>query len=540
MKKYLSRFTGSFQYVAGAMMIPIIVLVVCGLLMGFASPFVNYIFTAGTIPHTIALMFMKIASMIMGNLPLWFVAGISFGLSKNNKGYAAFAGVFMLMCVNTIISVNAGAHGYTPDTVVPEALMKMGMTSDAAIVFSKLWTNVLGVFTYDMSIFGAIICGATTGILMNKWGDIKLPNLFSFFAGPKFIILIIPFFAALEGTIIYYVWPVINDVIQYVAVFIGKSGLVGTFVYGVVDRALLPFGMHHLVTFPLQYTELGGKMLVDGQMILGTKNIENAVIGSATATHYLVRNFTSGRIVMNLGAWPGAAVAMYFCAKKENRKKALAILVPAVFTASVVGVTEPMEFTVLFANPLLYYLVHVPMTGLAFVLTEATKVSIQGFALIFMIPNVLQPAKVHAMSLLVLIPLYFALYFIIFRWAILKWDIKTPGRGTDKLISKKEFQQKAGLLDDVTKQNSTEDDFIAGIVESFGGAANMLNVENCATRLRVEVKDTKLVADKQFWLENREAIGVVVNGSKYQIIYGPRVTNICSQVKQYLEKNANK
>lgn len=537
MKKYLSRFTGAFQYVAGAMMIPIICLVVCGLLMGFASPFVNYILPAGSIPHTFALMLMKIASMIMGNLPLWFVAGISFGLAKNNKGYAALGGVFLLMSLNTVISVLASAHGYTAATNNVDALMGMGMLKDEAIVFSKMWTNVLGIFSYDMSIFGAIICGATIGILMNKWGDIKLPNVFSFFAGPKFIILIIPFFACLEGTIIYYLWPVINNGISHVATFIGNSGLLGTFVYGVIDRALLPFGMHHLVTFPLQYTELGGKMLVDGIEVLGTKNIETAIIGSATATTYLVRNFTSGRILCNLGAWPGAALAMYMCAKPDQKKKAIAILVPAVFTATVVGVTEPMEFTVLFANPLLYYLVHVPLSGLAFLLTEATKVSIQGFALIFMIPNILQPDKVHAMSLLFLVPIYFLTYFLIFRWAIVKFDIKTPGRGVDKLISKKEFQASVGLADSGSGKTTTvAGDLISGIIDCFGGPDNIINVENCATRLRVQVKDASVVADKDFWVSQMEAMGVVINGNNYQIIYGPRVTNICSDVKRYLHK----
>lgn len=537
-KTLFSSFTEKFQTIAGAMMIPIIVLIVCGLLMGFASPFANYIFTPGTIPHTIALILSKIASMIMANLPLWFVSGISFGLSKNNKGYAAMAGVFLLMSFNTVIGINAAVNGITPATLNVDSLLTMGYTSDQAIVFTKLFTNVLGVFTYDMSIFGALVCGGLTGYMMNKWGDIQLPNFLSFFAGPKFVFLIIPFMALLSGTLVYYIWPLINNLINYVAVFIGNSGLFGTFIYGVVDRALLPFGLHHLVTFPLRYTELGGAMLIDGVQYYGTTNIGNALAGSMTATSYLIRNFTSGRILTNLGAWPGAALAMYVCAKPENRKKVLAVLIPAVFTATFVGVTEPIEFTVLFASPLLYYLVHVPLSGLAFMLCELTKVSIQGFALLFMIPNILQPDKVQALSLVIMVPIYFALYFFIFKWAILKFNLKTPGRGeANKLVSKREFQESAGLREKKeNKSTQVQGDLIEGIIDSFGGEENIVSVENCATRLRVRVKDASKVAEKDFWIQELEAIGVVENGTSYQIIYGTRVTNISSQVNAKLSR----
>lgn len=534
MKKYFAKFTGSFQYVAGAMMIPIIVLVVCGLLMGFASPLVNFIFTKGSVFHSTALLFVNIARLIIRNLPLWFVLGISFGLAKKNKGYAALAGAFMLMSVNMVIGTLASINGITQATLTVENLTAMGMTANQAIVYTKMFTNVLGIFTYDMSIFGAIICGAVAASLMNKWGDISLPNIFSFFAGPKFIIMITPFFAVLTGSIIYVAWPAISAGIQSLAVFIGGSGLAGTFVYGVVDRALLPFGLHHLVTFPLRYTELGGSMLIDGVQVVGTRNIEAALTGSPTATSYLIRNFTSGRLLLNLGGWPGAALAMYVTAKKENRKKVLALIIPALFTATFVGVTEPMEFTALFANPLLYYLVHVPLAGLAFVLTELTKVSIQGFAVIFMLPNILQPDKVHAMSLLFLVPFYFGLYFTIFRWAILKYDIKTPGRGeTTKWVSKKEYQKSIGL-GGAQSGTAVQGNLAHSIIDSFGGAGNIESVENCATRLRVKVKDSAKVAQKEFWMSELEAMGVVENGENYQIIYGPRVTSICSDVKQVL------
>ncbi|MCH4886158.1 PTS mannose transporter subunit IIC [Acidaminobacter sp. JC074] len=535
MNKGKLNIQAKFQQFAGAMMIPIIVLVVCGLTMGIASPLANFIFTKGTVLWKVARLFMKIASLIIRNLSLWFVIGVTFGLSKKNKGYAALAGIFMLMSVNTVISNLASFDGITQATLNVEWLMEnMAMSADKAIVYTKMYTNVLGIFTYDLSIFGAIISGIVVAWMMNKWGDTKLPNALAFFAGPKFIIMLVPVFAVGLGFVLYHVWPVISAGIQTLAIFIGNAGLFGTFVYGCVDRALLPFGMHHLVTMPLRYTELGGTMLVDGVMVSGTKNIEIALTGSPTATHYLIRNFTSGRLLINLGGWPGAAFAMYVTAKKENRKKMLALIIPAVFTATFVGVTEPIEFTTLFASPLLYYLVHVPLSGLAFVLAEATKVSIQGFAVIFMLPNILQPAKVQALSLLYLVPIYFALYFIVFRWAILKFNLKTPGRGDSdvKFVTKKEYRN--------SRENGPKDGIVAfhdAVIEAFGGRNNIVSVENCATRLRVTVKDDAVVAEQNAWLDDLEALGYVKNGLNYQIIYGPKVTNISADIKEALDIN---
>ncbi len=541
MKKNFADLSGKFQYIAGAMMNPIIILVICGLFMGFFSPLTNFILEPGTILYTVAFMFTRVASMIMGNLALWFVIGITFGLTHENKGWAVFTAVFLFMGVNTVIGANAGLNGITAANVNDlEYLMTLGYTADSALVTSKLFSNVLGVFTYDMSIFNSLVCGAVTSVLMNKWGNIKLPSALAFFAGPKFIMLITPIFAVIIGLMLYYVWPIANTVISSLGAFIGQTGLFGTFIYGVADRALLPFGLHHLITMPLRYTELGGSMIIDGVLYEGTTNIGNALIGSPTATSYLIRNFTSGRILTNLGAWPGAALAMWQVAKPENRKKVLALLIPAVFTATFVGVTEPIEFTVLFANPLLYYLVHVPLSGVAFVLTELTQVSINGFAVMFMIQNILQPDKVQAMSLLVLVPVYFGLYYFIFKWAIVKFNIKTPGRGDDnsaKLVSKKEYQKSIGLTKNTesSETGSEEEVLAANIVDAFGGADNIVSVTNCLSRLRVKVVDPSLVAEKEYWTDALEATGVVVSKENFQIIYGPRVINIATNVKKEVE-----
>lgn len=539
----LTKITGIFQYFAGALMVPIIILVVCGILMGFASPFVNYIFTKGTMAYSIAYFFMSIAQMIMSNLPLWFLVGLSVGIAKKNKGYAALAGVFMFMAFNLVISKNAELAGFTAQTVNVEHLVNdLGYLEADAIIYTKLFKSVLGVYTYDMSIFSSIICGLTAGMAMNKWGDIKLPNLFEFFQGPKFVILLIPLFAVVFGTLSYYLWPMADRALTALSVYISNSGLFGTFIYGVLNRALLPFGIHHLIANPLLYTDLGGTMIVDGIEYAGIRNIENALIGSPTATSCLVRNLTNGRLPQNFGAFPGAALAMYQAAKPENRKKVAAILVPAVFTAAFVGITEPIEFTILLASPALFYLVHVPLSGLGMVLAEACGVALQGFALVFMIPNLLQPQKMHAMALIWMIPLFFALYYFIFKWAIVKFDLKTPGRETNKEIrlnSKREYQESIGLKKADTKETKTEDvsALATAIIEAFGGETNIQTLENCFSRLRVTVKDTALVKEPEYWVDQLEAIGTMQNGNAYQIIYGPKVANLAVAVKEKLNMN---
>lgn len=529
-----TKLKGTFQQFAGAMMVPIIVLVMGGFCVGFGAPLSTIVFAKGSFLQIVFSIITSFGTMVMKNLPFWFAIGISFGLAKQEKGWAAFSGFVIYMLVNVAISTYAASQGWTLETTNIEYLMKnMSYTINEAKDFSSLWTQIGGIFTLDMSIFGSLIIGIATGIVHNRLYDLKLPNWLSYFSGPRAVIMIAPIIALVLGILFYYIWPFMAQVMRALSSLISTSGLFGTFLYGTVDRALLPTGLHHLVTLPLRYSDLGGNMMVDGILRQGINDINIALTASAEATGYLVRDFTSGRIISNFGSLPGAALAMYVCAKKENKKKAAAILIPVVLTAFLVGITEPIEFTMLFASPLLYFLIHVPLSGLAFVMTELTKVSIQGFALIFMIPNVLQPDKVHAMSLCILIPLFFALYFFIFRWAILKFDIKTPGRKNTKegfsLVNKKDFKKQT------LEGQSVGDVLSVEIAEHFGGKGNIVSVENCATRLRVAVQDGSKVSENDIWMETLQALGVVRSGDKFQIIYGPQVTNIASNLKKYLD-----
>lgn len=324
------------------------------------------------------------------------------------------------------------------------------------------------------------------------------------------------------------VWPFVANALASITGFISNSGLIGTFVFGTLDKLLLPFGIHHLIAFPIEYSAVGGTMLIDGVLYEGVRNIIVGQAGSASATGYIVRNFTTGRILFQLAGLPGAAFAMYKLSKPENRKKVASILIPAVMTLALVGVSEPIEYTFLFLAPQLYFLVYAPLTGLMYVLAEVFQVSINGHALLFMIPNLLQPHKVHAMALLFLLPLAFILYYFIFKFIIKKWDLNTPGRKDDeaKLMSKKEYQ--------ALKNDSAKSTLETQIVTALGGAENIVGITNCATRLRVEVKDSSVVASDTEWTQYLEASGVVRADRHFQIIYGPRVVNIATRVKDLL------
>ena len=236
-------------------------------------------------------------------------------------------------------------------------------------------------------------------------------------------------------------------------------------------------------------------MEIGGVIYEGVNNIKLAQMGDPNTLSYIVRNFTTGRLLIHFAILPGAALAMYKTARPENKKKAASILIPAILTAMLVGVTEPIEYTFLFVAPLLYFLAYVPLAGLTYVVTEATNVSIMGESFRNMFPNLLQPQKVHAWSLLYLIPVFFIVAYILFKYVIVKFNIKTPG---------------------------------------LGGADNIVNVTNCATRLRVELNDAEKTADNDTWVNKLEATGVVRRKKSLQVIYGPHVITLAAKVKEQL------
>ncbi len=529
----MKNIQAKIQTFAGAMMVPVILLVLVGFFVGIGSAFTNYILPEGTLLYRLFSMITNLGFMFMGNLQLWFAVAIAFSLAKKEKGWAAFSGLILYCCFASGIGNWASMCGWTAETTSVEALIANGYTEQAALNFNALWTSAIGFFTYDMGIFSGIICGLLTAAVHNRFVDTQLPAMFAFFAGTKFVVIMVALVSVPAAIAAYYIWPFIAGILQGITRFIGESGLFGTFVFGTLDKALLPFGIHHLIAFPIEYSSVGGTMTIDGVLYEGVRNIINGQAASASATGYLVRNFTTGRLLFQLAGLPGAAFAMYRCAKKENRKKVAALLVPTVFTLAMVGVSEPIEYTFLFVAPALYWLVYAPLCGLCYVLAEIFQISINGHALFFMIPNLFQPQKVHAMAALWLLPLTFAVYYFAFKFMIEKFNLKTPGREDSeiRLMSKKEYNEiRQGSGNGEAPGESLEE----RIIKALGGAENILNVTCCATRLRVSLKDESLLAPDEDWKEYLEARGVVHVKGSVQIIYGVQVQGITTKVKDLL------
>lgn len=409
--------------------------------------------------------------------------------------------------------------------------MAKGYTEQQALNFNALWGTNIGMFGYNMGIFSGLISGVVTAAIHNKYVDKTLPDMFAFFQGTKYVIIMVSLWSVVLSTGTYYIWPFIGKGLQSITNVITASGLFGTFLFGTLDKMLLPFGLHHLIAFPIEYSRVGGTMEIDGVVYEGVKNIINGQAASASATGYITRNFTNGRLLFQLAGIPGAAYAMYKCADPENRKQVKALMLPAVFTLAMVGISEPFEYTFLFVAPQLYWLVYAPLCGLCYVFAEVFKISINGTALLFMIPNLFQPQKVHAMAAIWLLPLTFVVYYFVFKFCITKWNLPTPGRGAAAvhLYSKQEYRDSQEA-----KENESGDSLEKGIIEALGGKDNIESVSCCATRLRVTLKDASKVKDDAYFKNHLEAMGVVHGDDAIQIIYGVRVQNIATRVKDVL------
>ncbi|MFV0380797.1 MAG: PTS transporter subunit EIIC [Breznakia sp.] len=525
----MKKIQAKLQTFSGAMMVPIILLVLVGFFVGIGSAFTNYILSEGTLLYKLFSMITALGFMFMNNLQLWFAVAIAFTLAKKEKGWAAFAGLIMFFCFTIGIETWAGFEGWNAETTSVQALLDAGFSEIKALNFNALWTESLGIFTYNMGIFSGILTGILTALIHNRFVDKTLPAMFAFFAGTKFVIIMVTLISVPLAISFYYIWPFVASVLQGITSFIGASGLLGTFVFGTLDKMLLPFGLHHLIAFPIEYSEVGGTMMIDGVMYEGVRNIMNGQAASAEATGYITRNFTSGRVLFQLAGLPGAAFAMYRCARVENRKKVAALFIPTVFTLAMVGISEPIEYTFLFVAPILYFLVYAPLCGLCYVLAEIFQISINGHALFFMIPNLFQPQKVHAIHLLWLLPLIFVIYYFAFKTMITKFDLATPGRKDNeeiKLMSKKEYNE---------IKESSKDSLESRIIEALGGKANIETVTCCATRLRVTVKNEEVIASDAMWKEHLEAMGVVRGKNSIQVIYGVRVQTLTTKVKDILQ-----
>lgn len=511
----MSNLFAGAQNLGKSFMLPIAVLPAAGLLLGIGGVFSNPI-TVSTYPllsnHLLQSLFIlmtQCGSVVFDNLSLLFAVGIAVGLVRSDKGTAGLAAVLCFIVMNKAIS----AMLLLTDSLATRNFAAVGQTS------------VLGIITLQTGVMGGIASGLLTAWLHNRYSKTELPSLLAFFSGSRFVPVVTSFFAIFLGVLLFWIWPSIQSGITHLGGVVEKTGYIGTLFYGMILKCLIPLGLHHLFYLPFWLTSVGGEALVNGHLVQGTQKIFFAQLADPGVAHYYlgVSRFMAGRFADFMFGLPGAALAIYHCARNENRKKVASLMLSAALTSFVTGITEPLEFAFMFCAPLLYG-VHIILTGVAFMLTHILAITVgqtfSGGLIDFLLFGVLQGnAKTNWMLMLPLGALMFCLYYFSFRFLIQWRQLKTPGREEETAT------QEAVPVTDKNERS-------AAIVSALGGADNIVDVDCCATRLRITVKDPAYVRVDDF--KPSGSRGAFVRGQGVQVVFGPHVTLIKNEVEAFL------
>lgn len=528
------KIFGVLQRVGRSFMLPIALLPVAGLLLGIGSSFTNattietyhlgkFIYEGGVL-YTILDIMSKTGSAVFDNLALLFAMGVAIGMAKKEKEVAALSGAIAYIVMNTTISALITAKGGV------EAMAENSTTS------------VLGITTLQMGVFGGILVGLGVAALHNKFYKTELPQVLSFFGGTRFVPIVSTVTYLIVGIIMFYLWPVVQLGISKLGVLVLNSGYAGTWIYGILERALIPFGLHHVFYMPFWQTELGGSMMIDGNMVAGAQNIFFAELASKSTEVFSVSatRFMAGKFPFMIFGLPAAAFAMYKTARPEKKKVVGSLLLSAALTSMITGITEPLEFTFLFVAPLMYA-VHCVLAGLSYMLMHILNVGVgmtfSGGLIDMTLFGILQGnAKTHWIWIVVVGLIYAVVYYFVFYFMITKMNLKTPGREPDD-VEPKLYRRSDVNEAKVAKVKSTDkrasDVVSAMILKGLGGKDNLSDVDCCATRLRVTVNDASKVMDDM--LKASGASGVIHKGNGVQVIYGPKVSVIKSDLEDFID-----
>lgn len=527
------KIFGVLQRVGRSFMLPIAMLPIAGLLLGIGSSFTNQttleayhlagIIRQGGILYGVLTIMKAAGSVVFDNLALLFAMGVAIGMAKKEKAVAALSGAVGYLIMNTAISALIEIKG--------------GVSAMAA----NSTTRVLGITTLQMGVFGGIIVGLGVAALHNRYYKIELPQVLSFFGGTRFVPIVTAVVYLMVGIAMFFIWPVVQSGISYLGNLVLGSGYVGTFLYGLIERALIPFGLHHVFYMPFWQTDLGGTMLIDGNVVSGAQNIFFAELASGDIEHFSASatRFMTGKFPFMIFGLPAAAYAMYKAARPEKKKQVGGLLLSAALTSMITGITEPLEFTFLFVAPAMYA-VHCLLAGLAYMLMHLLNVTVgmtfSGGAIDLTLFGILQGNSKTNWVGIILVGLFYAvIYYFVFYSMIRKFDFKTPGRGEEeetKLYTRKDLE---------ARKNHEKNDDVSGsgdmvsalILKGLGGKENLSDLDCCATRLRVTVLDSDLVSDNL--LKQSGASGVIHKGNGVQVIYGPQVSVIKSNLEDFME-----
>lgn len=545
-RKENGKVFATIQKIGKAFFLPVSVLPIAGLLLGLGASFTNQTTIAayhlegilgnGTVLHALLTIMSQVGMIIFGNLPIIFAMAVALGMAKNEKGVAVLAAAISFFVMHTTINAMLKLNGY---------ILSDGSYADK--VLSGALTDVCGINSLQMGVFGGIIVGLGVAALHNRFYKQKLPAALAFFSGIRFVPIISVLVYILVGIFCFYVWPVIQNVIFAAGGVVTSSGYVGTFIFGFIERALIPFGLHHVFYIPFWQTGLGGTAVIDGITVAGAQNIYFAELASSNTVKFSVEacRFMTGKYSFMMAGLPGAAYAMYKTAKPENRKVVGGLLLSAALTSFLTGITEPIEFTFLFVAPALYVL-HCALAGLSFVIMHVLDICIGttfscGF-IDFTLYGLLQGnAKTNWFRIIPVFILYAVAYYFIFKFIITKFNLATPGReeeeGDIKLYTRADYNKKNQVGEKENAVEDKENSTSAMILKGVGGEKNLVDIDACATRLRLTVVDASVIDDKI--LKAAGAKGIIKKGTGVQIIYGPQVSIIKSDFEEYVKALSN-
>ena len=519
-KKMKDRIFAVLQRVGRSFMLPIAILPVAGTLLGVGSSLTNItvletygllsVMGPGTILYAVFTVMKEAGNIVFSNLPILFAMGVAIGMAKKEKEVAALSAAisFFIMhaAINAMIEIYGGVANMLEGAVV----------------------SVCGITSLQMGVFGGIIVGLGVAALHNKFFDIELPQVISFFGGTRFVPIISAITYAFAGILMFFIWPPIQYAIYTLGNLVYESGYVGTWIYGFMERILIPFGLHHVFYMPFWQTALGGSMEVQGVLVEGAQNIFFAQLADHSVTEYAVSatRFMAGKFPLMIFGLPGVALAMYKTAKPEKKKEVGGLLISAALTSIVTGVTEPIEFTFLFVAPLLYG-IHCVLAGFAYMLMHVFSVGVgltfSGGVIDLFLFGILQGnTKTNWLWIVIVGIGYFIVYYLLFAYLIRKLDLKTPGR------------EEIGEVKLYTKEDVDNKKKVELICQGLGGVSNISDIDCCATRLRCTVRKAALVSDEI--LKSTGASGIIHKGNAVQIVYGPQVTVINSKLRDYLAR----
>lgn len=557
------------QRIGKAIMLPIAALPIAGILLGvggallgisgLSNPPAVYqpliAFVNVPVVTAILTIMKNVGDIIFGNLPLLFAVGVAVGLAKKDKGTAGLASIFGFIVMNQVIS-----------SMLALGLTQLGvLTPDSVGEYGTYVTTNLGIFTLNMSVFGGIITGIVTAILHNKYHTIQLPQVIGFFSGSRFVPIVTSLAMAVVGALLAFAWPVVQNGIGVLSELVRNAGAIGTFFYGVIERALIPFGLHHVFYTPFWYGSfVEGQILVDGawQTVAGANTAYfaqlssmSSLVGASSADMANIvsgtTRFMAGKFPFMMFGLPAAALAMYHTAAPAKKKVVGSLLASAAVTALLTGITEPLEFTFLFVAPVLYG-VHCVLAGLSFMLMDVLNVFIgmtfSGGLIDFTLFGLLPAGAgvpTNWLRLILVGIVYAVVYYFLFLFLIKKFNLKTPGRDESeeevKLYSKSDYQEKAGIPQaDINEKSAKKagkgneiQENAPAVLAALGGEENIVSVDACITRLRVEVKDKANVNKDE--LKALGAAGVVEVGNGIQAIFGAKADAYKNEIKNILD-----